>query len=417
MAQSWPNFRYDPHVAARREYGTGGISWIGATKVRLRIWVPTADGRRRETRVVRVPDREHGGRGAAKVELEKFIAEVTERSSKEVTPTVTVAEMLEAYLVHCKRIGRTQSTIETYGHAVARLPETIGALELAKLTPRDLDSFYGHLADRLAGNTVRQTHAILSAALEQAIKWGWINENPAKGATPPGRHKPKRSALPLPDIAKMIAAASAPRRNGPDGDVVIAMAIAMAALTGARRGELCGMRWSDIDPTTCSITIERQWVPGKGGQYLAPPKSEEGVRSIVLGQLGLALIERYRDIMRDMLRREPDGWLLSYDAGVTPMRAKALGEAITDLGKRLGLEVTTHSFRRVSATQLVAAGVDVDTAARRLGHTKEVMLASYVLGTDDRSIAAAQSIEKRLVEQGLPLERILGAESIEIENR
>ena len=62
------------------------------------------------------------------------------------------------------------------------------------------------------------------------------------------------------------------------------------------------------------------------------------------------------------------------------MRAKALGQAITELGKGLGLKVTTHSFRRVSATQLVAAGVDVDTAARRLGHTKEVMLASYVLG-------------------------------------
>ena len=85
--------------------------------------------------------------------------------------------------------------------------------------------------------------------------------------------------------------------------------------------------------------------PAKGGQYLAPPKSEDGVRSIVLGQLGLGLIERYRDIMREMLRREPEGWLLSYDAGTTPLRAKALGQAIAGLGKGLGLDVTTHSFR------------------------------------------------------------------------
>ena len=372
------------------------------------------DGRRRETRVVRVPDREHGGRGVAKAELEKFIAEVADRSSKSERPAVTVAEMLKAYLVHCQRIGRTQSTIESYGHAADRVPAALGELPLANLTARDLDAFYGQLAGRLAANTIRQTHSILTAALEQAIKWGWISENPAKGATPPGRHKPKRSALPLPDIARMIAAASAPRENGMDGDVVVAMAIAMAALTGARRGELCGMQWSDIDPATCSITIERQWVPGKGGQYLAPPKSEEGVHTIVLGQLGLDLIERYRDIMRELLRREPDGWLLSYDAGATPIRAKALGKAITDLGKGLGLIVTTHSFRRVSATQLVAAGVDVDTAARRLGHTKEVMLESYVLGTDDRAIAAAQTIEQRFVAQGLPLGTILGAEPIEV---
>lgn len=79
------------------------------------------------------------------------------------------------------------------------------------------------------------------------------------------------------------------------------------------------------------------------------------MRSIVLGRLGLDLIERYRDITRNLLRREPDGWLLSYDAGVAPMRAKPLGQAITDLGKGLGLTVTTHSFGRVSATQLPPA--------------------------------------------------------------
>jgi hypothetical protein len=45
-----------------------------------------------------------------------------------------------------------------------------------------------------------------------------------------------------------------------------------------------------------------------------------------------------------------------------------------------------------------------------MGHTKEVMLASYVLGADDRSIAAAQTIESRLVAQGLPLGNILGGE-------
>jgi integrase len=392
---------------SRREYGTGGITWLSPRRARLRVRLPGEN--RQRTKVVRVAPKEKGGIGEAKAELEKFVAELAEGTPAG-RPTVTVREMLDAYLVHCKRIGRTQSTIESYQYSLTRVPTALGSLPLVELTARELDALYGDLAERLADNTIRQTHAILTAALEQAGKWGWITNNPAKGATAPGRHRPKRKALALPDIAKMVAAASAPRKNDTDGDVVLAMAIAMAALTGARRGELCGMKWSDIDPVTCSITIERQWVPGKGGQYLAPPKSEDGVRSIVLGQLGLGLIERYRDIMREMLRREPEGWLLSYDAGVTPIRARALGQAISDLGKGLGLEVTTHSFRRVSATQLVAAGIDVDTAARRMGHTKEVMLASYVLGADDRSIAAAQTIESRLVAQGLPLGNILGGE-------
>ena len=392
---------------SRREYGTGGITWLSPRRARLRVRVPGETGQR--TKVVRVAPKDKGGIGEAKAELERFVAELAVGTPTERT-TVTVSEMLEAYLAHCKRVGRTQSTIESYGYSTTRVPATLGSLPLSQLTSHHLDTLYGDLTERLGDNTIRQTHAILTAALEQARKWGWIEDNPAKGATAPGRHRPKRKALALTDIARMVAAASTPKKNETDGDVVLAMAIAMAALTGARRGELCGMQWSDIDPVTCSITIERQWVPGKGGQYLAPPKSEDGVRSIVLGQLGLGLIERYRDIMREMLRREPEGWLLSYDAGTTPLRAKALGQAIAGLGKGLGLDVTTHSFRRVSATQLVAAGIDVDTVARRMGHTKEVMLASYVLGADDRSIAAAQTIEGRLVAQGLPLGDLLGGE-------
>src|ERR1035437_5653551 len=168
-------FPLGPSNATTCEYGTGGISWIGPTKVQLRIWVPTENDRRRETKVVKVPDREHGGRGKAKEELEKFIAEVAQRASVPTGPTVTVADMLDAYLVHCKRIGRTQSTIESYEHATRRVPATLGALPLAKLTSRDLDAFCGDLAERLADNTIRQTHAILTAALEQAMKWGRIS--------------------------------------------------------------------------------------------------------------------------------------------------------------------------------------------------------------------------------------------------
>src|ERR1035437_8141574 len=74
-------FPLGPSNATTCEYGTGGISWIGPTKVQLRIWVPTENDRRRETKVVKVPDREHGGRGKAKEELEKFSAEVAQRAS------------------------------------------------------------------------------------------------------------------------------------------------------------------------------------------------------------------------------------------------------------------------------------------------------------------------------------------------
>ena len=160
------------------------------------------------------------------------------------------------------------------------------------------------------------------------------------------------------DVYRMMQRASSPKELGGEGDLVLAMAVILATITGARRGELAGLRWEDIDEDTCSLRIERQWVPGKGGQHLGPPKSSDGPRTVVLGEVGMALITRYRHLIGELLNREPKGWLLSHDAGTTPLRAKALGAAISRLGTSLGTGVSTHSFRRASATELMASGVD-----------------------------------------------------------
>ena len=275
------------------------------------------------------------------------------------------------------------------------------------LTGHDFDEFYGDLGKTLGANTIRQTHAVLHAAFDQAVKWEWVAANPMTSATPPGRFKPKREALAMGDVYRMIQRASSPKELGGEGDLVLAMAVILATITGARRGELAGLRWEDIDEDTCSLRIERQWVPGKVGQHLGPPKSSDGPHTVVLGEVGMALITRYHHLIGELLNREPKGWLFSHDAGTTPLRAGALGVAISRLGSSLGIDVSTHSFRRVSGSELMASGVDVDTSSRGLGHTTEVMLESYVLGSDDRAVAAAGTLETRLAAYGLPLAALL----------
>lgn len=398
-------------MVSRREYGSGGIEWVTNYKIRLSVRVEVKDGRKRRTKIVNVIHRDRGGRGVAVKELERFIEELKAEEGLGEADGATVAQLLEDYIAHCGRIGRSRGTVEGYETAAKRLTPELAAVPVASLTSRHLDDFYGVLAKRLAPNTIRTTHATISAALEQAIKWGLRPNNPASDATPPGKRKGNSKPLPIPDVARLAFAAAKPNEHHPNGDPVLAMAILMAALCGARRGELCGLQWDDLDIENCSIRLERQWVAGRGGQYLKDldMKSENGVRTVYLASDGLALIEQYRAIMRELLNREPDGWLLSHDAGTTPLRAKSLGDAISRVGDNIGIKVSTHSFRKVSATQLIAAGVDVDTAARRMGHTKEVMLGDYVLGSDDKSIAAAQTIETRLIDQGLPIAQIMRA--------
>ena len=349
--------------------------------------------------------KKRGGKTEALAALADFFTEL-ETTGQRKPDVRTFGYVLTEYLEHCRRIGRKRSTLESYEMAFKRVPQELKDKPVRDLEAHDLDELYGTL--ELAPNTIRQTHAVLHAALDQAVTWEWLPANPADRATPPMRPKQRRRPLELLDIRRMIDRAISPKPEGED-DLVLAMAIALAAITGARRGELCGLRWEDIDATTGTLRIERQWVPGVGGQYLTTPKSADGERSVVLGEAGLALLERYRARAAEHWGLEPAEWILSPD-GISPYRAKSLGYQITALGERLGLEVTTHSFRRASATQLVASGVDVDSAARRLGHTKEVMLGSYVLGADDRQRAAGDALEARFASAGLPLAELIPGE-------
>ncbi len=91
--------------------------------------------------------------------------------------------------------------------------------------------------------TVRRVHALISAALTYAAKQGVVERNVARLASPP-RLQPAQVGAPTPaDVKRIIEAAE-------KDDPMLATVLLVAALTGARRGELCALRWSDIDWTT-----------------------------------------------------------------------------------------------------------------------------------------------------------------------
>jgi hypothetical protein len=96
------------------------------------------------------------------------------------------------------------------------------------------------LAKTLSANSIRQTNAVLRAALAQALKWGWIAANPTAGATPSSKFKPKRGAIAMADVNTMITHAQASKDDGGDGDDVLAMAVTLATLIGVRRARA---RW------------------------------------------------------------------------------------------------------------------------------------------------------------------------------
>lgn len=326
----------------------------------------------------------HGGKREAARELAKMAT--TAHSERRVGPTATVGKLLTEWLGNLERQGRARSTIDTYTvHVEKHLRPALGATRLDKLTPHDVDTYLGHLAAKgLSPRTIATDHAILSAALTQGVAWGWLASNPATRAKVP-TDRSEAPSITVEQLARLYAAAL---QDDPD----MAVTIALAAITGCRRGELAGLRWEDLDHERATLRVERAWVPGAGGQYLNAFTKTGTRRTVAIGLQGVQLLNGYRRLLVERMGTEPDGWLLSYDGGATPMRAKSMTEYVTRLAKKLGITAHFHTLRHFTATELVGAGVDLAVAARQLGHSPQVMAATYLHADDGRSAAAGELI-------------------------
>jgi integrase len=378
-------------MTVARPYGTGTYTEVAPHRFRLRVSVrdPITGKSRQVSKTITVPAR--APKGAIEEELRHFQEEV--RKDQGGGSTAPFGRLLDEWLAQSRRLGRAKTTLETYGNHIERhIRPALGDVPIGELSAHDLDSLYGKLAlgdgvDQrpLAVRTIRLNHAVIRAALQQGVDWGWLDRNPATSAKPPTLDRQERPGLSVDDLQRLLRAAA-------EEDADMATIIAMAALTGARRGELCGLRWSDVDWTAGTLRIERAWVTGVGGQHLTTTKTKRG-RTVALGSVGLALLRRYEsEKVAVWGSLDPDGWMLCYGDGSKPMRAKTLTGYVTDLGRRLDppLSVHFHEFRHFAASELLGAGVDLKTAAARMGHSPTVLAEIYAHSTDDRNAAAAE---------------------------
>jgi integrase len=175
---------------------------------------------------------------------------------------------------------------------------------------------------------------------------------------------------------------------------------AMTALfTGARLGEVLALRWNRVDLDAKVIQIREALEPTKAhGIRFKPPKSKAGRRDITLPNI---LVDALREHRKEQLElriklgagKLPDDALLFANLLGEPLQPSNVSSDWGDLAGRLGMpEVTFHGLRHTHASQLIAAGVDIVTVSKRLGHAKpSVTLAIYahMFHTDDSKAAAA----------------------------
>jgi integrase len=281
----------------------------------------------------------------------------------------TVGELLDRWVDHLEVLGRTPKTIDGYRSLIrARLRPALGTVELRKLTPGHLDILYkALLGTGLSPTYVRHCHAALSTALRQAVKWGWIARSPAERATPPGVPHFEIQP-PTPDeVGRLITMLE-------ESDPDMATLLYVAATTGCRRGELCGLQWSDLDMSGGTLTVRRAITDTSRGVQAKDPKTHRS-RRIALDASTVIVLRTHRERMVDRARTceavlADNAYVWSQDAdGSIPYRPNRVTDAFRRLRQKVGLEhIDFHHLRHFAATTLAGAGIDVRTIAGRLGH-------------------------------------------------
>ena len=299
---------------------------------------------------------------------------------------MTVGELLDRWLEYIEPTRR-HSTVHAARNKINRaIRPALGSKRLEKLSAYDLDRFYSaQLAGNLSTTTVRQYHAILSAALHQAERWGSIEASPARKASPPTARKVDPEVPSPKELQALI-------NSRQDDDPILAAAIALAALTGARRGELAALRWSDVDWQAGTVTIARSLAVVDKVRHEGPTKTHQ-VRKVALDEIGMAAL-RHRWAWQQQSSTDAacplvdNPYILSFRAdGAEPVSPDTLTNrfrALTSGNWRF------HDLRHFSVTTLIAAGVDVRTVAERHGHAQATMTLNryaHALPQKDREAA------------------------------
>ncbi len=175
--------------------------------------------------------------------------------------------------------------------------------------------------------------------------------------------------------------------------------ISLAADTGLRRGELCGLQWADIDFKAGAVTVRRnlQYTPASG-VYATSPKNGK-VRVVDVGADVLALLKELRE---EQSRSCISAWCFSQDGTAEPMHPQSPTRYFSKFGKRYGIEdFHPHKLRHTSASVALTHGGDVVSVSERLGHSDTaVTLRMYAHANEESIRRAGQIVRDALKAQG-----------------
>ena len=283
-------------------------------------------------------------------------------------PKGTLGEFLIRWLEEYVVPSLSPTTAQGYKHIIfTHINADLGNVNLKNLRPEHLQKYYvGRLSKGLSSTTIRHHAMILHCALEHATKWGLLVRNPADAVSPPKIRHTEMRILQQSDIEVVLT----------ETQKTPYYALFFTALmTGMRRSELLGLRWSDVNLTLAELSVNRAMHRLQNHEVIyRTPKSEKSRRVVALSPATCKVLRDHWEsqtalrIRFNMLVKDSDLVFSQLDG--SPHIPHTISQAWRRIVRRLGLNgVRFHDLRHTCASMLLQQGVHPKIVQERLGHS------------------------------------------------
>lgn len=269
----------------------------------------------------------------------------------------------------------------------------LGIVTLDKLRTKMVDKFYSDLCNemitlkngttkrRYMDGTILKTHKLFRMAIEQAVAWEMISKNYVDFAKPPADDKREMDTWSIKEVNEFLENIK---------DTQIYLPVVIAYNTGLREGEICALRWSDINLKEGYLTVNHNMIEKKGkGLVLEEPKTDSSKATVALTSVLQTMLDRkWTEKKKHKLKTNIDlEYVCSWGDG-RALRPTYISKTFTKFVNKYEMKkITFHGLRHSHATILYSAGANSQEISKRLRHSR-------VSTTDDIYIHVTEDIKK-----------------------
>lgn len=242
---------------------------------------------------------------------------------------------------------------------------------------------------KLSNKTIAEYHRLISSILTAAVQWQVIPSNPCNRVKPPKAERKEAVSLDEVQAAELISCLQSE-------PIKYRTAVMLTLYTGLRRGEVCGLNWSDIDFKNSIISINKSVLySADRGVYEDTTKTKSSNRIINIPSDMIKLLKQYQTEQMKQQLAMGDMWIDSgkifTSTNGSMINPDTLSTWFKGFIRRHNLpDIHYHNLRHTAATLLIAGGVDIATVSKRLGHadrTTTLNIYTHAIKSADKAAA------------------------------